>query len=292
MWQVAGRRITLDRPRIMGVINVTPDSFHSASRAGTAARAAEVARQMAAEGADLLDVGAESTRPGAARVDAESQIARLVPALRAVAATGLDLPVSVDTTLAPVARASLQAGAAIVNDVSGGTDDPALLDAVASAGAGLILMHRLVPPQEDSYSDRYPSAPEYRDVVADVRAALAALLEAALARGVPLDQIALDPGLGFGKTVEQNLTLLGRAGELAIEGRPVLIGASRKSFIGRASLDRDSGPQERLAGSLAAAAVAAAAGALLIRTHDVGPTVEAARVAWAAAGRGAWKKGG
>jgi dihydropteroate synthase len=292
VWQIAGRRLTLDRPQIMGVINVTPDSFHSASRAPAAARAADLARRMAAEGADMLDIGAESTRPGAARVGAEEQISRLAPALEAIAAAGVAVPISVDTTLAAVARAALQMGAAVINDVSGGAEDPALLEVAAAMGAGLILMHRLASPEEDSYSDRYARGPEYRDVVADVRRALAGLLEDALARGVASEQIAVDPGLGFGKTVEQNLSLLARAGELAVAGRPVLIGASRKSFVGRVSLDSDSEPQERLAGSVAAAAVAVGAGALLIRTHDVGPTVEAARVAWAAAGKGAWKKGG
>jgi dihydropteroate synthase len=185
-----------------------------------------------------------------------------------------------------VAHAALKAGASIINDISGGTEDVALLDLAAASGAGLILMHRLAPPERDSYSDRYTSPPVYGDVVAEVAAALAELVGRAAARGVGLKQIVVDPGLGFGKTVEQNLALIGRAGELTVQGRPVLIGASRKSFIGRASLRRDSEPEDRLAGSLAAAAVAVAAGARVIRTHDVGPTVEAVRVAWAATGAG------
>lgn len=286
VWQIAGRRLTLQRPLIMGVINVTPDSFHSASRAQTAARAAEAAQQMAGEGADIIDLGAESTRPGAARISAHEQQARLIPALQAALAAGVRQPLSVDTTLAQVARAALEAGAAIINDVSGGTEDPGLLDVVAARSAGLVLMHRLAPPQQDSYSDRYTRPPEYGEVVGEVRAALARLVEAAVGRGVGLEQIVVDPGLGFGKTVQQNLELLGRAGDLGVRGRPVLVGASRKSFIGRVSLGRDSDPGERLAGSLAAAAIAARAGALVIRTHDVAATAEAAAVGWAARGGG------
>ncbi len=281
IWRLRDRRLTLDRPHIVGVINITPDSFHAASRADSASCALEIARQMIVDGADLLDIGAESTRPGAARIDAAEQIARLLPALRAIADARLDIPVCVDTTRAEVARAALEHGASAINDVSGGAEDPALLDVVASAGAGLVLMHRLLPPERDSYSDRYVRPPEYHDVVRSVRDALAAMLAGAEARGIRPEAVALDPGLGFGKTVDQNLALLGRAGEFAVAGRPVLIGASRKSFVGRISLQRDSEPGERLPGSLAAAALAAAAGALLIRTHDVAPTAEAARLAWA-----------
>lgn len=283
VWRIGGApALRLEAPLVMGVINVTPDSFHAASRAPAPDEAMAVARRMVQEGAGMLDIGAESTRPGARSVAPDEQIARLIPVVGALVEARLGAPISVDTTSAAVARAALEAGASVINDVSAGAEDPELLDIVAGAGAGLVLMHRLAPPQQDSYSDQYQRPPAYADVIGEVRTALGAALAAAVARGVAAESVVLDPGLGFGKTVEQNLVLLARAGRCSVGARPVLIGASRKSFVGRAALGAPSEPGQRLAGSLAAAALGVSGGAMIVRTHDVGPTAEAVRLAWAA----------
>ncbi len=220
------------------------------------------------------------TRPGAARVSAAEQIDRVRPVIEAVAGR-FDVAVSIDTTLGPVARAALDAGARIVNDVSAGTEDPDLLAAAAAGGAGLVLMHRLRPPEEDSYSDRYLEPPVYGDPVAAVAAFLRERIAAAVAAGVPEAAIAVDPGLGFGKSVADNLALVARGQSLLALGRPVLSGSSRKSFIG-AVTDRPD-PADRLSGSLAVAVLHMLAGARILRVHDVGPHVEALAAALAVA---------
>ncbi|MBY0307564.1 MAG: dihydropteroate synthase, partial [Phycisphaerales bacterium] len=231
---------------------------------------------MIAEGAVGVDVGGESTRPGAARVDAAEQRARVVPVVRALRRLVGDGPVvTVDTTLAEVAAAGLDAGADAVNDVSGGTEDAAMLSLVAARRCGVVLMHRAAPPGRDSYSTRYGlagerGAPLEGDAVEAVRRALAGLVERALACGVGFESIVIDPGLGFGKTVEQNLALIRRTGELLAIGRPVMSGLSRKSFTARAAgLPDDTLPAQRLDATLALSREHRRAGARLFRVHDV-----------------------
>lgn len=235
----------------------------------------------------MLDIGGESTRPGAERVPAREQIVRVLPIIEAVRSCGdadvAGIPISVDTTRAEVARAAIEAGADAINDVSGGTEDPALLDVAASTGAGLVLMHRGPAPPNDKYADEYEREPVYEGgVVAVVRTALAEHAERALARGVARDRIAIDPGLGFGKSVGQNMDLLRHVSDLASLGLPVYIGASRKRFVGRVSIGETSDPAERLAGSVAATVLGALGGAVLHRVHDVAQHVQALSVleAW------------
>lgn len=289
-WRLAhGRSISFERPRVMAIVNVTPDSFHAPSRADTAARARDAAERAAGEGAAIIDIGGESTRPGAPSVDADEQIRRVAPAIEAIrrapGALG-SIPISADTTSARVARAALDAGADAINDVSAGRDDPAMFALVAGRACGLVLMHRLVAPARDSYSDAYAVEPVYDDVVRRVREFLAARLADARAAGVPADAVVLDPGLGFGKSVKQNLELIARTRELAALGRPVLSGASRKSFTGAAAGWTGSRPGQRLAPTLALSVLHLAAGARLFRVHDVGEHAGALAAAWAALGSG------
>ncbi|MEZ6242031.1 MAG: dihydropteroate synthase [Phycisphaerales bacterium] len=282
-WELGnGRSIQLDRPRVIAILNVTPDSFADGGRFASPEAVAEAAARAVEEGADALDVGGESTRPGAPRVGVEEQLARVTPAIQAIRRVGVTAAISVDTTRAPVARAALDAGADAVNDVSAGREDDGMLTLCAERGCGVILMHRLAPPSEDSYSDAYREAPRYEDVVADVRAFLGERLRAALEAGIEARRVVLDPGLGFGKSVGQNLELIERTNELTSLGRPVLSALSRKSFVGRLSLGRDSSPSERLAGTLALSVRHLRAGARLFRVHDVSPHVEALGTAWAA----------
>ena len=283
------RSLALDRPRLLAIVNATPDSFHADSRAGGVDEGLARAEQALAEGADAIDIGGESTRPGAARVAAEEQIARVVPLVRAIRASPGDLanlPITIDTTLPQVAEAALDAGADAINDVSGATEGGRQMLALAAARrAGLILMHRLRPPEHDDFSDRYPAPPVYTDVVAEVRAFLAGRADEALAAGVPREAIVLDPGLGFGKSPDQNLELVRRSRELLTLGFPLLSAASRKSFVGRVSRPEtpQTVPGARLAGSLAFSVMHLAAGARLFRVHDVGPQREALLAAWAIA---------
>lgn len=274
-WALAGGRLlTIDRPRIVGILNVTPDSFADGGRHDDPARALDAANAMAEQGADMIDLGGESTRPGAPRVDHAEQLRRILPVLRAIrqdSGPARTLPVSIDTTNELVALAALEEGAEAINDVSAGVESrDGTLRAAARFGAGIVLMHRLVPPEADQYSDRYATPPRYADVVAEVRASLEVRWHAALAVGIAPDQIVLDPGLGFGKSVEDNLRLIARTRELASLGRPIMSALSRKSFVGRVSLGRDSHPDERLAGTLALSVLHAASGASIFRVHDVG----------------------
>jgi len=254
---------------LVGVLNVTPDSFSDGGRFVDLGRALDHGRALARAGATIVDVGAESTRPGAEPVEPVEQVRRAIPVIERLA-EGPGAPlISIDTTSSVVARAALGAGATIVNDVSAGLDDPAILEVAASAGAGLVLMHRLRRPAVDAYSDRYSGRdrPRYADVVAEVAAWLTGRIEAAAAAGVIREAIAVDPGLGFGKTVEQNLALIRGVGRLVGLGRPVFAGASRKSFIG--AVTGESEPARRDPGSWAAAVALARGGARLIRVHDV-----------------------
>jgi len=282
-----GKPIALDRPRLIAILNLTPDSFHDGGRLPTVEDAVRAAERAVAEGADALDIGGESTRPGSERVAAEEQTRRIIPAIEAIRARGGPLstiPISVDTTLAPVSLAALDAGADAINDVSAGLEDASMLALAAERRAGLILMHRLAPPERDAYSDRYATPPVYGDVVAETGSFLRTRAEAAMAAGVIRDAIVIDPGLGFGKTVDQNLELIRRTGELAALGYPVLSGLSRKSFVGRAAGLTGSAPADRLEGTLALSVAHLHAGARLFRVHDVAPHARALAAAWAAMG--------
>ena len=254
----------------MAVINLTPDSFSEKAPSADPSHALDRALAAQAEGADILDLGAESTRPGAAAVDAEEELRRLLPALRAIAAR-CPLPISVDTTKAPVARAALSEGAAIVNDISGLRYDAGLGRVVAAAGAALIVMHMRGRP-----ADMYREA-VYADVGAEVRDELAERLGAAEEAGVAREAIIVDPGLGFAKRPEHSYALLARLPELARLDRPILVGSSRKSFLTRALGDVP--PEARDWGTAASVAIAIAQGAHIVRVHAVGEMVQVARVA-------------
>lgn len=256
----------------MGILNVTPDSFSDGGAIGDAAAAVARARDMATA-ADLLDIGGESTRPGAQPVPQAEEIARTAPVIRALRAAGIAAPISIDTRNAATARAALAAGADMVNDVSALTHDPAMADVVAEAGVPVCLMHAQGDPRT------MQDAPRYTDVVAEVLDYLAGRVEAALTAGIARDRIVIDPGIGFGKTLDHNLTLLRALGAFHALGLPVLLGASRKRFIGTITgVDR---PADRLAGSLAIALHAAAAGVQVVRVHDVAETRQALSM-WAA----------
>ncbi len=261
------------RPRVMGILNLTPDSFSDGGLWLDPARAVEHGLRLLAEGADILDLGAESTRPGggvygegARTVPPEEEAGRLLPVLEALrAATGA--PISVDTRKGEVARQALAAGADLINDVTA-LSDPRLGEAVAAAGCPLVLMHSRGDLSTMQRGIRF------EDVMGEVRSELAAAVERAARLGVAEEQLVLDPGIGFGKTWEQNLELIRRLDELATLGRPLLLGASRKSFIARASAQADAPPERRLGGSLAAVAWAAARGAAIVRAHDVAETAQ------------------
>ena len=284
-WRLA-RGTTLDcsRPLLVGIINVTPDSFADGGRHLDPAFARDAALSMIASGAAMLDLGAESTRPGASRVDGPSQLARLLPVIRAIRNAAPSVPLSVDTTLASVARAAIDEGVVVVNDVSGGGEDPSMAPLVAATGAGMIVMHRLTTPERDSYSDRYDTPPAYGDVESTIIDAFATRLLPALdVAGVGREQVVVDPGLGFGKSVEDNLRLIDGAGRMeATLGRPVVSALSRKSFTGRVSLGRDSTPSERLEGTLGLSVLHLTRGARIFRVHDVEPHARAINAAWAA----------
>jgi len=255
----------------MGILNVTPDSFSDGGRFEDVARALDHARAMLADGADIVDVGGESTRPGAAAVDEATEIARVLPVVEALAREGA--LVSVDTMKPAVMRVALAAGAAMVNDVRA-LQAPGALEAVAASGAAVCLMHMRGTPAS------MQQAPEYGDVVAEVRDFLAARAQACEDAGIARERIVVDPGFGFGKTRAHNLELLDRLGELATLGYPVLAGWSRKSTLGAIT---GRGEEERLAASVAAAVLAVERGASIVRVHDVRETVDAVAVAQAVA---------
>ncbi|MBI5016389.1 MAG: dihydropteroate synthase [Deltaproteobacteria bacterium] len=261
-----------ERPHIMGILNVTPDSFSDGGEFLGRDEALARAEQMVAEGADLIDVGGESSRPGAEPVDEAVELSRVLPVIEHLAPR-LPVPVSVDTYRAGVAEAAAAAGASIVNDISGLAADPAMAETVARTGAAVVVMHMRGTPRT------MQSDTAYGDLLGEVCRSLRESAERALAAGVPAEKIVVDPGLGFGKTAEGNLVLLGRLGELRSLGYPVLAGASRKSFLGKVLGTED--PKDRLEGSLAAAAVAVWNGAHILRVHDVRETRRAAEVAWA-----------
>ncbi|MGD8308015.1 MAG: dihydropteroate synthase [Chromatiales bacterium] len=267
----AGRMLDLSRPRVMGILNVTPDSFSDGGSFVSPAKAAGHARRMVEAGADLVDIGGESTRPGAQAVPVQEELDRVVPLVERLAAE-LPVPLSVDTSKPEVMRAAAAAGAGMINDVMA-LRAPGALVAASESGLPVCLMHMQGEPRTMQRD------PHYADVVAEVRAFLAERVQACEAAGISRNRLVLDPGFGFGKTLGHNLSLLKHLDALVDSGLPVLAGVSRKSMIGR--LLGDVPAQDRLYGSLAAAVIAVERGARILRVHDVGPTVEALRVAWA-----------
>jgi len=257
----------------MGVLNVTPDSFSDGGRYADREAAVAAGVAMAADGAGLVDVGGESTRPGAERVDAATETARVAPVVRALADAGV--AVSIDTTRAAVAEAALAAGARVVNDVSGGLADPAMAGVVAGAGCPWVLMHWR------GHSRDMQRLATYRDVVAEVRDELAARVDAAVSAGVGADRLVLDPGLGFAKTAAHSWALLAHLDALVALGLPVLVGASRKSFLGSVLAGPDRVPRPvdgREAATVATSVLAAQAGAWGVRVHDVRQSADALAV--------------
>ncbi len=264
VWRCGTYSLNLEpgRPYVMGILNVTPDSFSDGGEHADAESATAWGGLLADQGADIIDVGGESTRPGADDVGVEEEARRVVPVITELAGRFPSTPLSVDTRHAPVAGAALLAGASIINDVSG-FRDPEMTALAADSDAGLVVMHMRGEPRT------MQEAPVYSDVLAEVRDWLAARCDALEAEGVRRDRIVVDPGIGFGKTAEHNLELLRRLPELAELGYPVLVGASRKRFIG---LITDDKPAGRVEGSIAAALWAADHGASVVRVHDVAPT--------------------
>jgi dihydropteroate synthase len=259
-----------DRTLILAVVNCTPDSFYAGSRLPTAEAAVRRYHAAIAEGADWIDVGGESTRPGAEAVSAGEEWERIAPVVEAARRAGHPVPLSVDTTKAEVAERALDAGATIVNDVSALRFEPRLAGLAARYGAALIVMHMRGVPRT------MQAAPHYDDLIGEVRDELGDAIERACAHGMSREQLLVDPGIGFGKTAAHNLEILRRLGEFASLDRPLLVGCSRKSFIG-AVLDLP--PEERLEGTLAAHVIAALNGAHVVRVHDVGAHVRAMRLA-------------
>jgi len=272
-------RIELDRPRLMGVLNITPDSFSDGGRFLSVGAALAHTRQLVAQGADLIDVGGESTRPGAPPVSEQEELDRVLPVVEALHRE-IDIPISLDTTKSAVAAAAVAAGAEFINDVSGLAFDPAMAATVAGSGAGLFVMHTRGRPETMQADTRYA------DLVGEVRENLRHSVAVAVAAGVAPERIAVDPGVGFGKDVAGNLELLRRLSDFSELGRPILLGTSRKSFIGRVLGQED--PLARQAGTLATVVLGVAAGARLFRVHEVGPAREAALMAWAVCRGAEW----
>jgi len=269
-WLVRGSEICTERPLILGVLNLTPDSFSDGGRYADPAAALARAERMIAEGADLIDVGGESTRPGAASVDAAEEWGRIGVVVEELVRRGVS--VSIDTTKSSVARRAVDAGAAVLNDVSGLRSDPALAGVAAESGAGLVLMHMRGTPRTMQRDVAY------EDLLGDVVAFLGHALDSAAQAGCHPEQLVIDPGIGFGKSAEGNLELIAGVGRLVELGRPVMVGPSRKSFIGRI-LDVPIG--DRLGGTIAACVAALERGARVFRVHDVIEVRRALDLAWA-----------
>ncbi len=268
MRKVVWANLTLDRPHVMGILNVTPDSFSDGGEHVDVDTAIRAGLAMAAAGADIVDIGGESTRPGASLVPPDVECARVVPVIRALADQGVRI--SIDTRNASTMEAALDAGALIVNDVSGLTHDKRALAVVAERSCPVVLMHMRGTPKT------MVSLARYGDVVVEGRRELIDRAAAAIAAGIASDRIAIDPGIGFAKTAEQSVDLLRCLNAFAALGYPLLIGVSRKSFIGRVAGELDA--SRRLGGSLAAALHAIAHGAAIVRVHDVPETVQAIRL--------------
>lgn len=258
----------MDRCLIMGVVNVTPDSFYDGGRFFNSQKAVAQGRELASQGADILDIGGESSRPGADPVPAEEELRRILPVIRQLARE-VKIPLSVDTYKAQVARKALESGASLVNDISGLKFDPEMARTAAEFGASVVVMHTAGPPKTMQQAIRYC------DLMAEIIAYLQDSLRRAEEAGIAPERLFVDPGIGFGKTAEQNLQILRELERLQVLGRPILVGVSRKSFIGQILGEP---PEERLEGSLAAVAWAVLKGAKIIRTHDVLATRRMIRV--------------
>ena len=269
-WKIARRSITLDRPLVMGILNVTPDSFSDGGKFLNVDDALRHAEQLIAEGADIIDIGGESTRPGSSPVDAATEIARTQPVAAAIVKR-FDVPLSIDTSKPQVAKALIDAGCEIINDISGLRWEPSLAEVAAGSGAGLVVMHSL-----GEFEKMHGQEP-VSDIIKDVVAGLRRSIETAHDRGVDDDQIVIDPGIGFGKSLDQNLEILRRLGDIITEfdRYPLLIGTSRKSFIGK--ILNGAPVEDRLGGSLASALFALSLGARVLRVHDVKETTSAIR---------------
>ncbi len=278
VWRTARGPVVIDRPLLLGIVNITPDSFWEGGRHAGSGDAIAWAEHLLEEGADLLDFGGESTRPGAMPVDAEEEVRRVVPVIGEAARRWPTVPLSIDTVKAPVARAAVESGAWIVNDVSALRLDPDMADTVAGLGAGLILMHSRGSVDRMA---RYELAEYGTDPVGDVLSELQQSLTRAREAGVPEDAMVLDPGLGFAKRTEHSVAVIAQLHRLVALGRPVLVGASRKRFVGELAGEAGAllGPAERLEGSLAACVAALLHGARLFRVHDVRATRRALAVA-------------
>jgi dihydropteroate synthase len=270
-WLTARRRIPLDRPLVMGILNVTLDSFSDGGNFLSAEAATRRAEEMIGEGADMIDIGGESTRPGSIRTTADEELKRVVPIVEELSKR-FDIPLSIDTTKAVVAENALASGAEIINDISGLRFDPAIAETGARYGAGFVLMH-----SRGDFENLH-SQPAVTDILSAVMDSLRLSIDKARAAGLSGEQIAIDIGLGFGKTFEQNLELLAKLDTIVAEfdDYPVLVGASRKSFIGK--ILNDVPPDQRLGGSIGAALAAIRRGAKIVRVHDVRETVSALRV--------------
>ena len=263
----------LSRPLVMGVVNVTPDSFSDGGLYGTTDAAIRHGFELREQGADVLDIGGESTRPGATRPLVAEELDRVVPVIRALAEA--DVPVSVDTMRSEVARAALEAGAVVVNDVSGGLADPQVLDVVAEHGAAYVVMHWR------AHSSVMQQLASYDDVLVEVRDELALRLDAATAAGIAADRLVVDPGLGFAKTADHNWELLRRLPELGTLGVPILVGSSRKSFLGSLLAAPDGSPRpvlDRESANVALTTIAAIQGVWGVRVHEVRGSIDALKV--------------
>ncbi len=268
MWKTSRREIELDRPLVMAILNVTPDSFSDGGKFASLDAALRQAERLINEGADILDIGGESTRPGSAGVSADEEISRVVPVIEAIAKR-FDTPISIDTTKSQVSRYAVEAGAEIINDISGLRFDERIATVAAEFKTGLVLMH-----SRGEFATMHSQTP-VADIIAEVTGDLRRSTSIALKNGVSHDCIALDIGIGFGKTLDQNLELLAKLDKLVLEFDqfPILVGTSRKSFIGK--LLNGAPPDERLNGSLASIAIAVWNGAKIVRVHDVKETVDA-----------------
>lgn len=274
-WVARGRTIVGGAdgaPRVMGIVNVTPDSFSDGGLAASARVAVERAFTLAAEGADLIDIGGESSRPGADVVSLEEELRRVIPVVRALADRQFPAPISIDTTKAEVARQALSAGASVINDISALRFEPAMADAIAASEAGVVLMHMQGTPQTMQLD------PRYDDVVKEIVDHLAERVEWTVSRGIPRERIAIDPGIGFGKTRAHNLAILRNIDRFATLGCVILIGTSRKGFLGKLT---DRPPTERALASVVSSLAACEAGARVVRVHDVLMMAEAVKV-WSA----------
>lgn len=272
IWDLRDRSLTtVDHTLVMGIVNVTPDSFSDGGRWLDPEAAIQKGRELAGLGADIIDVGGESTRPGAASVDAAEERARVVPVVEALAAEGV--VVSIDTSKPSVARAAIEAGAEIVNDVTG-LSDPVMIETCSDARVGVVIMHMLGEPRTMQID------PTYEDVVADVAEFLRRRTEVGVAAGIDVSRIVVDPGIGFGKTIRHNLALLNSIDRIG-GGRPVLVGTSRKAFLGTIldQAGRPSLPEDRDTATAATTALAVANGAAVLRVHDVAGAIDAARTA-------------